>query len=82
MSNLKHPVETEPEGFVAVYEDSYRGGGIAIGGYSHRDPAALAQRNPDAAIVNVVRARQITSEYHDWDVPPEDEIREAAMAGR
>ncbi|MBX0288731.1 hypothetical protein EGH22_20585 [Halomicroarcula sp. F28] len=82
MSNLKHPVETEPEGFVAVYEDSYRGGGIAIGGYSRRDPSGLAQRNPDAAIVNVKRARYIASEYHGWDVPPEDEIREAAMAGR
>jgi len=74
MSNLKHPVETEPEGFVAVYEDSYRGGGIAIGGYSHRDPAALAQRNPDAAIVNVVRARQVAREYHGWDIASEPEL--------
>ena len=30
----------------------------------------------------VERARQVAREYHDWDIPPEDEIREAAMAGR
>lgn len=82
MSKQSHAVETELEGFVAVFQDSYRGNGIAIGGYSRRDPAGLAQRNPDATIVNVTRARQLAREYHDWDIPPEDEIREAAMAGR
>jgi len=81
MSNLAHPVETKLRGFVAVYTDSYRGSGIAVGGYSHRDPAGLAQRNPAAAIVNIARARYIAREYHDWDLDSEAAIRHATMAG-
>ena len=79
---LKHEVQYKPEGYVALYEDSYRGSGIAFGGYSRNDPVGLAQRNPEATVVNVERARQIACEYHDWNVPSEDELREAAMAGR
>jgi len=81
MSEQSHAVETRLEGFVAVFLDSYRGSGIAIGGYSRRDPVGLAERNPEAAIVNVKRARQVAREYHDWDLPTETEIRHAAMAG-
>ena len=81
MSKQFYAVETQLEGFVAVFQDSYRGAGIAIGGYSRDDPAALTQRNPDAAIINVVRARQIAREYHDWDLDSEAEIEEAAIDG-
>lgn len=79
---LKHEVQYKPEGYVALYEDNYRGSGIAFGGYSRNDPVGLAQRNPEAVIVNVFRARQIAREYHDWDIPGEAAVREAAMAGR
>lgn len=74
MSNLKHPIEIKPRGFVAVYKDSYSSSGIAIGGYSRRDPLGLADRNPDAAIVNVKRARHISREYHGWDIASEREL--------
>jgi hypothetical protein len=79
---LKHEVQYKPEGYVALYEDNYRGSGIAFGGYARADPSELAQRNPDAVVINVKRARQVAREYHYWDMPEEDEIREAAMAGR
>jgi len=78
---FKHEVQYKLEGYVALYEDRYRGSDIAFGGYSRDDPAGLAQRNPDAVIVNVCRGRQIAREYHDWDILSEAKVREAAMAG-
>ena len=51
----------------------------AFGGVGR--PGALKARHPDAAIVNVERAPQVARDYHDWDLPNEDEIRHAAMAG-
>ena len=81
MSKHSDAVETQLDGFVVLFNDSYRGSGIAVGGYAG-ESAQLARRNPTGAIVNVKRARQVAREYHDWDIPSEDEIRQAAMAGR
>ena len=82
MSKHSDAFKAQLDGFVVLFNDSYRGSGIAVGGYSRDDPARLARRNPTGAIVNVERARQVAREYHDWDIPSEDELRQAAMAGR
>ena len=41
----------------------------------------LEKGHPNAFDVTVDRACQVAHEYHDWDIPSEDEIRKAAMAG-
>lgn len=49
----------------------------ALPGWSVRPaapPTALAQRNPDVALVNVKRTRRIGREYHDWDLASEGEL--------
>ncbi|GGM52279.1 hypothetical protein [Haloarcula argentinensis] len=76
-----HAVETKLRGFVALFIDQCRSSGIAFSGYSRRDPVALANRNPDAIIVNVKRARHIAREDHGWDLPSEDELHQQAMKG-
>jgi hypothetical protein len=81
MSKHSDAFKTQLDGFVVLFNDSYRGSGIAVGGYDG-DPVRLARRNPTGAIVNVERARQVAREYHDWDIPSEDELRQAAMADR
>lgn len=76
MSNA-HPIERALEGYVWLTASQL---GSGIGGYSRDDPEII-RRDADGAVVNVVRAREVLRTFHDWDLPSEDELLEAARAG-
>ena len=64
-------------GYVAISNDGPDG--LAIGGYSD-DPTKLPHHGSADAVVDIKRARQVAREYHDWEIPPEEDIRAAAYA--
>ncbi len=78
-SEYKGP--SELRGYVALSLDTTHGAGVGFGGYSRQHPDKLRRRHPNDAIVNVKRARDVARRFHDWDIPSEDELIEAAMAG-
>ncbi|WP_261385056.1 hypothetical protein ACODNH_00230 (plasmid) [Haloarcula sp. NS06] len=60
---------------------------LSFGTYTRNHPEYLKERteahqSPAAGVVvNVKRARHVAREYHGWDLPSEDELRQQAMEG-
>jgi hypothetical protein len=78
-SSTSNPLESTLTGYVALSEATAFPSGIGIGMYSRDSPDSIRRYRPNSVVTNVERARQIAREYHDWDLPSEDEILEQRL---
>lgn len=79
--NISHPIKSKLTGYVALSQARAFPSDLGVGMYSRDGPDSIRQHRPDSVVTNVERARHIAREYHDRDLPSEDEIRNLRMRG-
>jgi len=81
----EHAIQTKLKGYVVMSQSGPDS--LGFGTYTRNHPEYLKERieahqSPAVGVVvNVARARHIAREYHSWDLPSEDELRQQAMEG-
>jgi hypothetical protein len=79
--DTSHPIESKLTGYVALTQAAALPSGLGVGMYSRDGPDSIRKHRPGGIVTNVKRARHVAREYHDWDLPSEDEIRDRRMRG-
>jgi len=79
--DISHPIESKLTGYVALRQTTALPSGLGVGMYSGDGPDSIRHHRPDSVVTNVKRARHVAREFHDWDLPDEDEIRTQRMRG-